>query len=410
MTHIVMTALPAPGHINPAAPLLGDLVGRGIDVTVCATEEFRPVVESLGAEFRPYPDSTISSTVIADATRRGGPTLVVQRLLEATRTILPDLQDAWRTDPPDAIMFDSNALWGRMLATSLGRPAISLMTTMLVGTSAFRALGVREAWPVLRDSVTAVPGILSARRRLLRVVESGLLPSSPIFPTRGELTIFPIPQWMQPPDERLDASCLFVGPSIDPGTRDTEPDDDLDTVLRAEDPLVVVSLGTLHAGGEEFFRSCIDALEVLPANVLLVIGGATDPATLPATSPNIVVRSAVPQLEALRSASVFVTHGGMNSVLESLHFGVPMVVVPQQLEQLLIGRTIADRGAGELLRHHLGGRAISTGELRATVEALLENPSYTVSARDLARGLHDGGGAREAADRIVRLLEERSSS
>src|SRR5690625_6545540 len=93
-----------------------------------------------------------------------------------------------------------------MLATSLDRPAISLMTTMFVGSATLRALRARELLSAVRESVTAVPGTLRARRRLLRGVDPGLLPASPVFPTRGELTLFPIPEWMQAPDPRRDRS------------------------------------------------------------------------------------------------------------------------------------------------------------------------------------------------------------
>ncbi|WP_217267791.1 MULTISPECIES: macrolide family glycosyltransferase [Halomonadaceae] len=406
MTRIVMTAMPAAGHVNPSAPLVRELVRRGIDVTFYVTEEFRAVVEQLGATCRAYPDGTISSNVIADATAHGGSAKVVQRLLEATQTLLPLLESELREAPPDAIMFDSNALWGRMLATSLRRPAISLMTTILVDASVFRSLTVRERLAVVRETATSLPGILGARRRLLRSAGRDLLPSSPVFPTRGDLTIFPIPAWIQSPDDRCDASSHFVGPSIDTELRSEEIDEQLERLFGDEVPLVVVSLGTLHRGGEDFFRSCIDAFAALPANVLLVVGRAMDPADFESASSNIVVRAVVPLLAALRQAAVFVTHGGMNSVLEGLHFGVPMVVIPQQVEQFLIGQAVADRGAGLVLRHHLSGQKIGTRELRATVEALLDDSSYTASARTLAATLHEGGGAMEAADQIERLLGE----
>src|SRR5699024_9718819 len=135
-------------------------------------------------------------------------------------------------------------------------------------------------------------------------------------------------------------------------------------------------------------------------NALLVVGSATDPATLGPTPTNVIVRRFVPQLEALRHAAVFVTHGGMNSVLEALHFGVPMVVIPQQVEQLLIGQAVADRGAGIVLRHHLSRVDIKAEQIRASVETLLHEASHTASARSLAADLHEGGGAEAAADHI----------
>src|SRR5690554_7496667 len=202
MSRIVMIAMPAAGHVNPSVPLVRELVRRGNDVTFYVTEEFRTVAEQIGATFRAYPDGTISSNVIADANAQGGSAKVVQRLLEATRKLLPLLESELRKDPPDAIMFDSNALWGRMLATSLRRPAISLMTTILVNASVFRSLTARERLAVVWETATSLPGTLGARRRLLQSVGGDLLPSSPVFPTRGDLTIFPIPAWIQSPDDR----------------------------------------------------------------------------------------------------------------------------------------------------------------------------------------------------------------
>lgn len=115
MIRIVMIAMPAAGHANPGTPLVRELVLRGIDVTFYVTEEFRAVAEQAGAPFRAYPDGTISSKIIADANAHGGSAKVVQRLLDATQTLLPLLESELRENPPDAIMFDSNALWGRML-------------------------------------------------------------------------------------------------------------------------------------------------------------------------------------------------------------------------------------------------------------------------------------------------------
>lgn len=404
MTRIVMTAMPAAGHVNPAVPLVRELVRRGIDVTVHVTEEFRAVAEQAGANVRAYPDGSISSRAIADANAQGGSAKVVQRLLEATQTLFPLLEPELREDPPDAIMFDSNALWGRMLATSLRLPAISLMTTILVNASVVRDLTARERLAVAWESATSLPGTFGARGRLMRSCGRDYLPSSPMFPARGDLTIFPIPAWIQSRDDRCDADSHFVGPSIDAALHSGEIDQELERLLEDDTPLVLVSLGTLHRGGEDFFRPCIEAFAALPVNALLVVGRGMDPAAFESASSNIVVRAAVPQLAVLRHAAVFVTHGGMNSVMEGLHFAVPMVVIPQQVEQFLIGQAVAERGAGLVLRQHLGGRKTGARELRTSVATLLDDSSYAASARTLAATLHEGGGATAAADLVERLL------
>jgi MGT family glycosyltransferase len=60
-------------------------------------------------------------------------------------------------------------------------------------------------------------------------------------------------------------------------------------------------------------------------------------------------RPFVPQLEMLQRASMFVTHGGMNSTMEALYYGVPMVVLSQMMEQEMTARRIEELGLGVAL-------------------------------------------------------------
>ena len=406
---LVLTAMPAAGHVNPSAPLIGELVDRGVDVRVYATEEFRPLIERLGAECRTYPPGTISSGVIAEATNAGGSPKVAQRIFESAHLLVPFLQAELQDRSTEAIMFDSNALWGRMVATSLRLPAISMMTTMRISPAELRGLSARESLPLLRQTLAALPGLLRATRRLRRGVGTGLVPPSPVLPAQGDLTLFPLPEWMQADSDRDDPTCHYVGPTFDAGTRTEELDGPLREFLGRDGPLVVVSLGTLHSGGEDFFRACVEAFAELPATVLLVVGRRTEPPAPDSLPANIAVRSVVPQLEVLQHAAAFVTHGGMNSVLEALHCAVPMLILPQQVEQLCIGEAIARQDAAIVHRHHFHGREITADELRTSVQALLGQRRYRAGAWAVAQTLREGGGAAAAVDQIDDLLRDRET-
>lgn len=54
------------------------------------------------------------------------------------------------------------------------------------------------------------------------------------------------------------------------------------------------------------------------------------------TLPNVHYRSWLPQVDLLANprVKVFITHGGMNSIHESLHFGVPMIILPIFADQV----------------------------------------------------------------------------
>ncbi|GAA2760163.1 macrolide family glycosyltransferase [Actinopolymorpha rutila] len=407
MSHIVMTGMPASGHVNPSLPLVRELVGRGVDVTYYSTGEFADAVERAGAKFRAYPDGAISSRDIAAATQSGSSVRVVAKVLEATLALVPFLREEFARERPDAVAYDSNALWGRVTAAGLDLPTISFMTTMLLGPADFRGLTAGEWAYTLRLMLPDFPQAVRARRRVLRRFGNGAVPSTPMLPMSGDLTLFPIPREIQPANSRLDERCHFLGPTVNPDLRVGELDTELAAHVDGPDPVVLVSLGTLHAGTGEFFRTCFTALADLPARVVLAVGHSTDPGELGTPPANTLVRTTVPQLEILRRAAVFVTHGGMNSALEALAYAVPLVVVPQQVEQLVVGQTIAERGAAVVLRQNLSHRPVPAGELRAAVERMLSDPSARDHARALGAGFGSGGGAAAGAELVEELLHRR---
>ena len=61
---------------------------------------------------------------------------------------------------------------------------------------------------------------------------------------------------------------------------------------------------------------------------------------------NFIIAPYVPQLEVLEQADVFVTHGGMNSVNEGIHYQVPLVVIPHDKDQPMVARRLTELDAG----------------------------------------------------------------
>lgn len=113
---------------------------------------------------------------------------------------------------------------------------------------------------------------------------------------------------------------------------------------------------------------------------------------------NFVVRPYVPQLAVLKQADLFITHGGVNSVHQALYHGVPMLFVPQQVEQGLVAARMAELGAGLVLRKQ------TVSSLQLTTSRLLDDSSYRLQATALGGGLKAAGGINRAADAIVSFV------
>jgi MGT family glycosyltransferase len=200
-------------------------------------------------------------------------------------------------------------------------------------------------------------------------------------------------RYFQPCAESFDERFHFVGPSI--GDRpETAGFPWSDVSSRA---LVYVSLGTLFNADETFYRNCFEAFGRENVQVVMSIGANVSEARLGQSPPNFIVRAHVPQLEVLRRASVFVTHGGMNSVSESLYNGVPVVVVPQMSEQHIVGKQAEALGAGVCLAKE----AATPNTLRESVNRLLAEDRFRQQAAVVRQSFQAAGGVSRAADAIV---------
>ncbi len=136
----------------------------------------------------------------------------------------------------------------------------------------------------------------------------------------------------------------------------------------------------------------------------MVLGSTIAPARLGDIPANFVVRCFVPQLKVLSRASVFLSHGGMNSVSESLYYGVPVIVLSQFADQLWVAKRIAQLGAGI----NVGKPTTPATLLRQAVDRVQAIPTYRQSAQQIGATLRAAGGYERAATIIEQVLQTQS--
>ena len=90
-----------------------------------------------------------------------------------------------------------------------------------------------------------------------------------------------------------------------------------------------------------------EPLEDVPA--VLSVGNNISPENLGRNPSNTIVVRSAPQIELLKLAALCITHAGLNTVLESLAQGVPMVAIPIGYDQPGVAARIAHHGVGEFM-------------------------------------------------------------
>jgi hypothetical protein len=114
-------------------------------------------------------------------------------------------------------------------------------------------------------------------------------------------------------------------------------------------------------------------------------------------------------LALLPRVNLFVTHGGINSVQEGLYFGVPLVVAPQQFEQMFNGRQVVAHGAGIMVNDRPPYGRVNGDELRTAVQTVLADEAYRAAAGRIGDSLQQAGGYRRAADEIEQVAQRAGS-
>jgi MGT family glycosyltransferase len=210
----------------------------------------------------------------------------------------------------------------------------------------------------------------------------------------GLAQIAQLPATLELPGRRLPPGFHHTGPWTDAAGR--EPVDFPWDRLDPSRPLVYASMGTLQNGILQTFGMMAEACAGLDLQLVISLGGGQDPALLGDLPGDPIVVGYAPQLDLIRRSALTISHGGLNTALESVAEGVPMVVLPVTYDQPGVGARVEWSGVG---------RSIPVGRL--TVDRLLDavrivlgNPAYRQRAGRLQSSIEAADGLNRAADLI----------
>jgi MGT family glycosyltransferase len=146
----------------------------------------------------------------------------------------------------------------------------------------------------------------------------------------------------------------------------------------------------------------LDTFDRADEVVVIGAGKRLDLGKLGALPQTAIVRAHVPQLEVLRRASLFITHGGMNSVSAGCYHRVPMLVRAQGADNFVIAKRLKELGAARAL----GRGDLEPRRLRALAEAVVADEGIKRSLAELSDALRLAGGAKRAADIVIAYREK----
>jgi len=412
-------SLPVAGHLNPMTALARKLQSRGNEVVFFGVPDVEPIVRAANLNFVPfcekeYPVGSMTEIYGHVAKLHGEDVLRchVEEIAPAfLKTALGCFPKKLAASGVEAMVLDMGHTFLQLVPLSLGIPYVHISNSLHIDLSGATPACI-FSWPYENtpeafakniEGLKKIGGycaqILAAARPYAEKVGLQIDWNNPSA-TNSKLAVitqtpkefdFPISNW--PPQFH------YAGPFHDHEGREQVP---FPWEKLTGKPLIYASLGTLVNGLDHVYKIILETVGKLPEiQVVLSAGKNVKPEDLGSVPSNTILVRSAPQIELLKRATLCITHAGLNTTLEALGQGVPMVAIPIGYDQPGVAARIAYHGVGEFVE--VGD--LTAERLSDLIQRVQANPSYRERGRYFQKVIAETRGLEVAADRIEQAVQ-----
>lgn len=415
MTHYGIICPAETGHLNTMLPLGRELQRRGHRVTLFGLLDAQPKTVAAGLDFWAIGEAEFPAEALPQAFAQLGELsglaalrYTINLLKQGAAVILRDAPQAIKEANVEALLVDQSSPEGGTVADFLEIPFITVCSAVVLNREEtvppfntpwsynpvwWARLRNRMAYSLLSRITKPIRELINDYRKEWKLP----LHSHPnqLYSQLAQLSQQPAE--FEFPRTTLPKCFHFTGPYHNSTGRKSVP---FPYEKLTGQPLIYASMGTLQNRQQEIFNRIAEACVGLDAQLVISLGGSGSPESLPELPGSPLVVSYAPQLELLKKAALTITHAGMNTTLESLTNGVPMVAIPIANDQPGIAARIAWSGAGEVVPRS----GLTVPKLRGAIQRVLTEDSYKNNATRLQDAIARAGGVSRAADIVEQAI------
>ncbi|MFJ3533206.1 macrolide family glycosyltransferase [Streptomyces sp. NPDC090132] len=391
--HVAIFVFPGYGHVNPTLEFSRLLMTLGHRVSYVLDERLAAPVRAAGAGFVGY-RSERGRLGTGYVTGEDIGALGLAFLRQSMEVILPRTLEAFDDDVPDLILYDLESFFtARVAARRWGRPTAQLFPYVATNEHYSLAMEVFSGGGEnLQKCVDLLTDYLTGQGEEPDAVWA-------FMANFDERNLVLIPRELQPLGHTFDDRYTFTGHSL-PAVRAgagswSRPS--------GEGPVALITLGTEVNNRPDFFETCGTAFADGDWHLVVAVGPGNLPARRPEAS-HVEMHEWLDFSTVLPHASAVVCHSGMSTILESLSFGTPLVIVTYTPEDRVNAARVSELGLGV----ELPGEDVTAERLRAAVEHVANDPRIRHRAARMRMDLLAAGGPARAAQLIDGWLNDSS--
>lgn len=369
---ILFINLPYYGHVVPTIGLVKELIARGCEVTYILPFDWESQIEGSGAKFCGYKNHKQLSEQMKNAYR-------------AAETVI---------DSFDLVIYEQFFFLGKHLAAKYNKPSVRVFTAPATNKELMVEFISKGPMSIFKHKWIS-RAFTKDITKGIQLKSDDWLDEIVLNPPKLNL-VYTLREYQPYADDFPDESYKFLGPSV--YERRSETFD----FVKGNRTIVYVSLGTVLRGALSFFQGCIDAFRDEDVDVIISVGKDVNIARLKNVPTNVHIYNSVPQIEVLRMADAFVTHGGMNSVSEAMTYGVPMVVIPFVSDQPVNARCVERIGIGKKLDYSEADKI----SIKNAVFSIIADSEVTDNIKRVQGLIESAPGNKGGAEMIVKYYNE----
>lgn len=410
MKKIVFFSIPLFGHVNYGLKIAKQLQKTGNDVVYYSGTAYREFIENAGVKFHPYSNEIEHLFLFKNSTYNNEYMQNVRaeeldHILEWYKFChhLYSITDIFmKTDiicmeKPDLIIYDSAALWGKRVAQYWGISSVASCTPYTYPENYAKNYPSRFARLIFQKNMSTLEANRLIYMLQLKLNQSLSMKScsiyEPLSPRSDYKLIYTVKEF-QSGSEYLDENSTFYCGVIQ---ENEKVFNDYSDLLSSDVPNVYIAFGSIY-NNPKIFKKIYSRCKSLDYNFILNIGSTINPNLFSNLSNNWKIVSHLNQFELLKKVDVFISHGGVNSVREAMHHGVPIVVLPTEGDTLCVSEDIKNRNLGIVLDIN------NINSIDITLKEILQNKDIKENCKALSQIMKKSCGLNGTVEIIEKIL------
>lgn len=264
-------------------------------------------------------------------------------VLKCTREYLDNL-DFYKSLQPILTIFDGYAVWGKEIAERLDIPCIANLTTQVFDRDIFYENIHRILWGYIEDDMskkTIIKEIGMYEKFLSRKYDFKNFKFYNCLCTFGTKSFLYYYEEMSCFSSSINDSCILLGPYLFKKS----------FAIKKSKKIIYVSFGTILEM-KELIIDCVDSFKHLDFQIYVSAGAyESELQKMYEKCPNVIISKYQPQINILEAADLFISHGGQNSVMESVFLGTPILLIPQANDAFILADYIENNNLGKVLEN-----------------------------------------------------------